>query len=210
MMKLLYSPLACSLASRIVLHEIGVEAEYLRIDLPTNRILGGGDLSELNPMRQVPTLVLDDGRVLTENVAVLCFLADQAKARTLLPEEGSFERYQALRWLSLVGSELHKKVLWPNLTPDTPEHAKDFARSAAAAPLARVNLHLEGRQHLVGETFGVADAYLLWALLVMPFAGIPLEPFPSISAYRRLHLARPSVRESVAKEREEFAVPFPD
>src|SRR6185503_11952141 len=76
--KLYYAPLACSLAAHIACREAGLEFELVRVDLPTKRTEAGGDLFAENPMGQVPTLVLAGGRILTENVAVLSYLADQA------------------------------------------------------------------------------------------------------------------------------------
>jgi glutathione S-transferase len=83
-MKLYLTPGACSLADHIALHEAGLEFDRVRVDLQTNRTEGGGDFNEVNPKGYVPTLVLDDGQLLTENVAILCWIAE--RAAQLAPE----------------------------------------------------------------------------------------------------------------------------
>ena len=78
-MRLYYSPLACSFAAHVACREADLEVELVRVDLPTKRTALGTDLCSENPMGQVPTLILDDGRILTENVAVLCYLGERAQ-----------------------------------------------------------------------------------------------------------------------------------
>ncbi|MDB4937636.1 MAG: Glutathione S-transferase domain protein, partial [Labilithrix sp.] len=74
-MKLYYAPGACSLASDIVLHEARIPADYVKVDLKTKKTEQGADFNAVNPKGYVPALQLDDGDVLTENVAVLQYLA---------------------------------------------------------------------------------------------------------------------------------------
>src|SRR5258708_19866026 len=74
-MKLYYSPGACSLASNIVLHEAGLAASFVKVDLKSKRTEYGEDFRAINPKGYVPALMLDDGQLLTENVALLQYLA---------------------------------------------------------------------------------------------------------------------------------------
>ena len=77
-MDLYFSPLACSLATRIALYEAGAEANYLEVD-PNTKIVqnDGSDFRAINPLGLVPTLRTDDGAVLTENAAILQYVADR-------------------------------------------------------------------------------------------------------------------------------------
>lgn len=202
-MKLYYAPLACSFAAHVACREAGLEPELVRVDLPTKRIEGGGELFTENPMGQVPTLVLDDGRVLTENVAVLTYLGDQASNGA-----APFDRYELARWLSFVSTELHKKVLWAIYEPTSPDAVKDFARSGARRALKVASGRLESRDALLGESFSVADAYLYWALTLLPHAGVPLDDFPVLRRYHERHKSRPSVRGAFSFERKQFEKPF--
>ena len=70
-MKLYYAPGACSLASRISLHEAGIAADFERVDLKAKITEHGDDYRAINPKGYVPMLVLDDGAAITEIVAVL-------------------------------------------------------------------------------------------------------------------------------------------
>jgi hypothetical protein len=77
-MDLYFSPLACSLATRIALYEAGADAGYLEVDPKTKIVQSdGSDFRNINPLGLVPTLRTDDGLVLTENAAILQYVADR-------------------------------------------------------------------------------------------------------------------------------------
>ena len=207
-MKLYYAPFACSLASHIALREARLDVTLARIDLRTKQVEGGHDLHDVNPMGQVPTLVLDDGHVLTESGAVLAWVGDRVPERALVPGPTPFERYELTRWLSFVGCEIHKKGLAPIFDPTSPEEVKAYARAALQKPLARLEAHLADRPFLLGAAFSLADAYLFWALTIAPHGGVPLDAHPALRAYQRRLLERPAVRAAVEWEREQNRHPF--
>jgi glutathione S-transferase len=187
-MDLYYSPFACSLAARVVCLEGGLPVNLRRIDLSTKRVEGQRDGAFLgvNPLGKVPALVCDDGHVLTENVAVLLFLGDQAPVALGLAPRESPARYELLRWLSFVATELHKRVLAPTFAVEgAPPPVRQFAREGAAQPLSVLEEHLRDRPALLGGSFTVADAYLAWTLLLLPRprCGVPLDAFPAVQAY---------------------------
>ncbi len=77
-MDLYFSPLACSMATRIALYEAGATANYLEVDPRTKVVQNdGSDFLKVNPLGLVPTLRTDDGVVLTENAAILQYVADR-------------------------------------------------------------------------------------------------------------------------------------
>ena len=77
-MDLYFSPLACSMAARIALYETGADANFLEVDPRTKVVQNdGSDFREVNPLGLVPTLRTDDGEVLTENAAILQYVADR-------------------------------------------------------------------------------------------------------------------------------------
>jgi glutathione S-transferase len=206
-MELYYSPLSCSAAAHIVAVEAGLPLTLRRTDLATKRVDGPlADLRDLNPIGKVPTLVCDDGLVLTESVAVLLFLGDQSPPdRRLMPPHASPARYEVVKWLSFVATELHKRVHAQIFALDPPPEAvKQFSREAAAQPLSVLEAHLRDRAVLVGDAFTVADAYLVWALTILPFGGVPLDPSPSLRAYHERHVARDAVRTVLKAERREY------
>jgi glutathione S-transferase len=73
----LLAPGACSLASRISLHEAGIAADFERVDMKPKITDRGFDYNAINPKGYVPMLVLDDGTAITENTAILEFIADR-------------------------------------------------------------------------------------------------------------------------------------
>ncbi len=107
-MKLFYKPGACSLASHIVLHEIGQAFEIEAVDTSEGKTAGGADYLAINPKGYVPALQMDDGGVLTEGPAILQFLSDTAPQAGLAPEAGNPSRAKVLEHLTYVASELHK------------------------------------------------------------------------------------------------------
>jgi glutathione S-transferase len=200
-MRLYYSPFACSLASNIAFREGGLEMDLVRVELESKKTALGGTLLTDNFMGQVPTLVLDDGRVLTENVAVLAYLGDRA------PQTDT-DRYELMRWLAFVSTEVHKKVLYAIFAPGSPDAVREHARAGAERSLATLAARLEKQDTLLGGDFTVADAYLFWALTILPHGGVSLERYDALRRYHERHLARPAVRAALRFERDQFSVPF--
>jgi len=162
-MKLYYMTGACSLASAISLLEAGLKFELVKVDRHTRRTADGLDHNEINPKGYVPVLKLDNGEVLTENVAVLQYIADQNPAAKLAPPAGTLERYRLVEWLAFINSEVHK-AFSPLFRKDAPEEVKQYTRKNLAARLEYLQRILANRHFLMGEQFTVADAYLFTVL----------------------------------------------
>jgi glutathione S-transferase len=200
-MKLYYSPGACSLAVHIALAELGADYDLERVDLASKRTETGRDFTAVNPNGYVPTIELDDGDVLFEAAAVLQYLADTRPDSGLAPASGTRERVRLQQWLNFTASELHKSFS-PFFAAAKPEGAQ---REAALAKLARRLDYLEasladGRPHLLGEAFTVADAYAFtiasWAIPT----GIGLDRWPNVKAYVARISERPMVRAAMQRE----------
>ncbi len=74
----------------------------------THKTHDGEDLNVINTKGYVPVLRLDDGEILTENVAVLNYIGDLNPAAKLAPAAGTLERYRLVEWLAYINSEVHK------------------------------------------------------------------------------------------------------
>ncbi|MBT9523133.1 MAG: glutathione S-transferase N-terminal domain-containing protein, partial [Dechloromonas sp.] len=74
-MKLYYATGACSLSPHIVLSELGLPYELVKVDLATHLTADGRDYYGINPKGYVPALQLDDGQLLTEGPAIIQYLA---------------------------------------------------------------------------------------------------------------------------------------
>ncbi len=202
MLDLYFIPFACSLASRIALLEAGVPARYLQVDLATKRLVGDdGDFFAVARAGQVPVLRLEDGSLLTESAAVLQYIADLRPSAGLAPSPDDPERYRLQEWLSFVATELHKAWLYPTFSPGTPESVRAHARARVPSQLEIVAAHLESHPHLLGERFSVADASLVWALVMTRFARVDLAGWPPLLSYLEAMQKRPSIREALATER---------
>jgi glutathione S-transferase len=196
-MDIYFSPLACSLASRIVIYELGVEASFQRVDTKAGRTAAGEDYAKINPKGLVPALRTDEGEVLTENVAILQYLADRRPDAGLAP--GGFDRYRLQQWLGFISSELHKTVFTPLLSASYPPEAKAKARDEAAKRFAYLNEHLTGRDWLL-DGFSVADAYLAAVLNWNRAVKFDFAAYPAIVAYQNRLLTRPAVTKALGEE----------
>jgi glutathione S-transferase len=104
-MKLYYAPGACSLADHIALHEAGLPFEHEKVDLKLKRTESGTDFSQINPKGYVPVLTLDTGETLTENIAILDWIAHQD---TALKPPGPMGHTRLLEALAYISTEIHK------------------------------------------------------------------------------------------------------
>jgi glutathione S-transferase len=201
-MDLYFSPLACSLATRIALYEAGADAGFIEIDPKTKRIVNdGSDYLKVYPLGMVPAMRLDDGALLTENAAILQYLAERFPDANLAPRSG-LERAQLQQWLCFIGTELHKGLFIPLFDKKAPEGTAANALAKGESRLAFLNDHLDGREFLLDQ-FSVADAYLYTVLNWSMATPVKFDRFPAIQGY----FARMQKRPSIAKAfREELAL----
>jgi glutathione S-transferase len=157
-MKLYYSPGACSLASHIALLEAGLDFELERVDLKSKLTETGADFATINTKGYVPALVLDSRDIVTENIAVLDWIATQAPRLGL---EGPMGRTRLLQALAYISTEVHKSF-------------KPFFTGASEEDKAKANQYLNKRlrwladrkvgKYLFGNDPSVADFYLFVTL----------------------------------------------
>jgi glutathione S-transferase len=201
-MDLFYSPLACSMSARIALAEAGAAANFFEVDPHSKRLLATGeDYRTINPLGYVPALRLDDGTVLTENAAILQFVADAHPAAGLAPPESDpLARAKLRQWLSFIGTELHKGLMLPLLVRDAPAEVKAWTVRKYASRLAYLDDRLDGREFLL-DRFSVADAYLATILnWTQATPEIDLAAYPNVKAYLERMRQRPSVAAALTVE----------
>lgn len=197
-MELFFSPMACSLASRIALYEAGAPARFTQVDSRSKRTRDGDDYWAVNPMGQVPALRLPDGGVLTENAAVLQYIAEAWPDAGLLPDDAG-ARARVRQWLAFIATELHKAVFVPLLDPKAPAEVKAYAMEKAALRLSVLEDHLLQHDHLEGA-YGIADIYLAVVLNWAPYAGVDLARWPAVQAYHRRANQRPVAARALSEE----------
>jgi glutathione S-transferase len=182
------------------LKELDADFEFV----PVNLLAGEHKRPEflrLNPAGKVPVLV-DGDLVIPESAAIVFYLADKYPDKGLLPA-GLSERAQAYRWVMFGVTEL-EQPLW-RITKNTMLYPEDkrlpadiaLAKEEFNAMATVLELHLEGRQFIVGDRVTVADcvtAYLIdWANELKL-----IEAFPQLRAYLARMYARPTAPQRIA------------
>ena len=201
-MELYFAPLACSMSSRIALNEADAAIDLMEVDTHANRVLATGeDYRAINPLGYVPALKLDDGMVLTENCAILQYIADKYPEAGLAPPPSDRIGQARLRqWLSFISSELHKGLMTPLLGRETPPEVKAWALAKYAPRHAYLDDKLKEREFLL-DRFSVADGYLTVVLnWTRATPEIDLSLHPNVQAYLERMRARPSVAAALATE----------
>jgi glutathione S-transferase len=197
--KLYYLTGACSLASNIALREAGLKFELVKVDRKTRKAADGLDFTEVNPKGYVPALTLDSGETLTENVAVLQYIADRNPAAKLAPPAGTMERYRLMEWLAFINSEIHKSFS-PLFRADAHQAVKDYARNYLQPRLDYAQRALGSKSYLMGEQFTVADAYLFVVLGWGAHVDVDIGRWPQLKRLHERVGARPHTLEALKSE----------
>ena len=192
MLTLYYSPGACSQAPHILMHEIGLEHDAVRVDLRAKKLEDGSDYLKINPKGAVPALQLDSGEVLTENAVILQYLGDRTSWPEVLPPLGSFSRYRVLELVNFITTELHKRFSFL-FNPDATDEYKQFVTRDLRKKLDWIDERLGSGPFLMGENLTLPDPYLFviagWAEKM-----IGLGDWPNLRALRERMVERPAVR----------------
>lgn len=198
-MKLYFSPAACSLSPHIVLRELGLPFQAVKVDLKARRTADGRDLASINPRGYVPALELDDGSVLTEGPAIVQYLADLKPEAGLAPSAGTLARYRLMETLNFISTELHKSIAGL-FNPALPADFRAATIERIKVRIGDLSAMLGAADFLGGRSFSVADAYAFTVLNWLRFFELDVEAWPNLVAYMARIVARPAVREAMAGE----------
>ena len=191
-MKLYYSPGACSLADHIALHEARLSFEHEKVDLKTKRTESGNDYMAINPKGYVPALTLDTGETLSENIAILDWIARQDSA---LRPAGTMGNTHLLEALAFISTEIHKSF--------KPFFAggSDEEKAKAGAVIVKRMTYLSDTMrgdYLFGGGVSAADCYLFVMLLWV--AKLHIDAPAKLVAFRELMMTRPAVQKAMSHE----------
>lgn len=200
-MKLYFAPGTCSLSPHIVLQELQLPCELVRVNNRTKRTSEGGDFLAVNPKGYVAALTLDNGEVLTEGPAIVQYLADLKPESGLAPANGTLARVRLQEWLNFITSEIHAGSS-PLFNKDLPEAVQAMFRARLLRRFDIVASHLATHDYLTGDRFTVADAYLFTVLGWMAGFSIDLDRWAPITRYMQRIGVRPSVETALAREAE--------
>ena len=204
-MTILYmAPYTCARVTAIALEEAGVEFETRLI-----RFMRGehksAEFKARNPKGKVPALEID-GDVLTENVAILAYLAERLPQAGLLPRAiSAIERAKILADLCFCSSTLHPlvtRIRMPMFFAGA-ENAPVVKQTAEAATDEHFQL-IEGRlangPWWYDNVWSVLDGYLYWIFWRVEGAGYDVSRFPRFAAHARANEQRPAVQRALARE----------
>lgn len=204
MLKLYYSPGACSLVSHIALHEAGAEHEAERVDFASNQ-QRSADYLAINPHGRVPALVTDEGTI-TENLAILGYIADRFGAPGSIPRGDAFETArttQLIAWLSgTVHATAFAALFRPaRFTPDESLHPglKEGAHAALSSHFVELD-DLCGDGWLAGADYTAADSYAAVFYRWARAAQFDLSLYPRWTALVGRVVERPAVVRAIAHE----------
>ena len=192
-MKLYYHPGACSLSSQIALREARRPFEGIDVNLESKRTAAGENYSAINPKGYVPALELDNGELITENLAVLDYIAAE---NPLLGLDGWLGRTRLIEMLTYISTELHKSFrpfsmsgsMWPD-------------KANAAFYINKRMVYLAGTMRgdfIFGDRPTVADFYLFVTLRWADEFGVEI-PERLLGLRRRLEV-RPAVQAALQAE----------
>ena len=198
-MKLYYAPQACSLAPHIVLQELDLPFELVRVDNSTKQTATGEDFLAINPKGYVAALQLDNGDVLTEGPAILQYLADLRPEANLAAENGTFERVRLQEWLNFVSTEIHGGLGWL-FNSQFPDDVKALIKEKLFKRFVVLSQTLEGQDYLMASGFSIADAYLFTVLRWTQVFGIDLDQWPALARFQARVDSRPAVKAALAAE----------
>jgi glutathione S-transferase len=200
---LYFSPGACSLAPHIVLEELGIPYEAVKISTAEGQQRSPGYL-KINPRGRVPALAVD-GRVLVENVAILSFLGGGFPQKGLWPAT-TWDQAQALSVMAWLADTVHPAFAHL-FRPERyvageacVEAVKAGGRKSFWEGLAEIDRLVAGRKWAVGGRFSVVDAYLVVFYRWGNRNGFAVKDLPSYTALMERVLARPAVRKVMADE----------
>jgi len=202
-MQLFVSPGACCLGAHVVVRELALPVTVRNVPLRTPE----SPIHAVNPLGRVPALRLDDGTVITENSAILPFLADLRPGTSLFAPAGSVERAQIQSWIGYVNSEIHAASFRPINRPerysnDASAHPgiRQRGREQLKTALGVIDRRLADHSFLVADRFTIADAYLGVFARWVAALGEEFDGLTNLHRFRHEYSARPSVIEALAAE----------
>ncbi|WP_241646755.1 glutathione S-transferase N-terminal domain-containing protein [Rosenbergiella metrosideri] len=206
-MKLYYIPGACSLSSHIIINELKLPIELVKVEHSTQITELGEDYLLINPLGYIPLLVLDDGSQLTEGSVINQFLADLRPESELIPPHALFERYKLQETLSFLSTEIHKGFIPLLYSKLSGRYGTDTAKPKLLARFEWLDKEMAGKDYLNGR-FSITDAYLFalikWGqaswLKSTYNADINFDRLTNLKGWYERMMTKESVRKSLSEE----------
>ncbi|MEZ5100244.1 MAG: glutathione S-transferase family protein [Thermoleophilia bacterium] len=205
MIELYTIPGTAGLAPHMALEEAGADYTMIRLRRDDRgNVIDPPNYREINPHDRIPAMRVD-GKLLTEQAAMVMWVSDAYPEAGLAPEVGSWERAHWYRWLVYLTNTIqiaHVRYFLPHRF--TSDDTTDAVRAFAAAELVQLRDSLDAElgegPYVLGDRFSSADL----ALANMTRWGRRLEPkwwdAPNLGAHYERIKSRPAIQRVYAQE----------
>lgn len=201
-MQFIYAEGTCALSVHIMLEELGLPYEGIKVDLHDRDVL-----NSYNPRGYVPALILNDGTLLTEAISILQYLSStHSDAYTPKSLE---ERGKCIEWLVFLSSEVHKGLAPFYARNIAGEKYLSFAAQKLEKRLQDMDNQLQDHAYLVGETYSIADMYALAVLRLIKDLHIPLDSYRGIQEYLQALEQNSVIKRTIEMEHSQEVVSSP-
>lgn len=174
------------------------EWELEELDFDSGELLGE-DYRQVNPLAQVPALVLPDGPIITESAAIILTLVERFPEAGLAPPAGTDARAEFYRWLAFLAVNVYGEMIHgdhPERYVDGEDASAAFTKRSdtrARGHLATMEAALEPAPFLLGERMTALDPYLAMMRHWRPGPGWFAEACPKLEAAAQAAEAHPQV-----------------
>jgi glutathione S-transferase len=206
MLTLYYAPHTISLATHIVLEEVGADYSTVRIDFATTQ-QQSPEYLRINPKGRMPALVTDRG-ILTETPAMLVYVAQSFPAAGLAPTDDPFFFAQMQSFNSYLCSHLHvahahrmRGYRW--VDADDKHSIAAMQRKvpqAVGESFALIEREMLKGPWVMGERFTICDPYLFTIAQWLEADGVDPASIPRVVDHRRRMSERGSVKKAIAEQ----------
>jgi GST-like protein len=187
-----------SFSAEALLAEVSARYTVVPVNLERNEQLTD-EFKKVNPLGRIPALVLPEGIVITESIAIVLTLGELHPEHELLPSQGSHRRAELYRWLAFTGGGIYEAVSrydYPERFTTDPAGApavREAAREDARRRWQIVESSLSPAPWALGEDFSVLDVYLTNLVQWIVGAGWRREHLPKLQALSDKVAARPRI-----------------
>lgn len=203
-MKLFHSPGSCSLATRIALEEAGAAYETIRVDFASAEQTKPAYLA-INPKGRVPALMTERG-LLTENVAILAYIAQSFPDKKLAPLDDPFAFAEMQAFNAYLSSTVHvnhahkgRGYRWATEESSFADMKRKVPETMAAS-FDLIEREMFRGPWVMGDAFTVADAYLYTLATWLKGDGVDVARFPKVATHMAAMRERPAVKAVLATE----------
>jgi glutathione S-transferase len=191
-MKFIYAKGACSLSVHILLEELNVPYEAIKVSLQDKTVL-----ESYNSRSYVPALILADGTRMTEAVSILQYIAE-SHGCAFFPKE-PLKKAKCIEWLTFTSSELHKGVGPLFHKDDLTEKYLQSVMEKIDKRLTDLDEAVEGKEFIMDE-YTIADMYALAILRITEHVGIQLENYNNLIRYKKNLEGKPVIKRVLEME----------